>query len=63
MADTKKDLDETKRLMGALVRMKPEPHEEMKVKKRTKAASDESNARPRSRQKINKNRKSPKASG
>jgi len=31
------DLDETKRLMGALVRMKPKPHEEMKIgKKRTK---------------------------
>jgi hypothetical protein len=28
-----KELDETKRLMGALVRMKPKPHEEMKVGK------------------------------
>jgi hypothetical protein len=31
-----KSLDETKRLMGALVRMKPKPHEEMKVGKKTK---------------------------
>jgi hypothetical protein len=30
------DLTETKRLMGALVRMKPKPHEEMKVNKPTK---------------------------
>lgn len=27
-------LDETKKLMGALVRMKPKPHEEMKVGKK-----------------------------
>jgi len=27
-------LDDTKRLMGALVRMKPKPHEEMKVGKK-----------------------------
>jgi hypothetical protein len=34
MAKTSKDeLDGTKRLMGALVRMKPKPHEEMKIKK------------------------------
>jgi hypothetical protein len=34
MAKTKlTELDETKRLMGALVRMKPKPHEEMKVGK------------------------------
>jgi hypothetical protein len=29
-------LDETKPLMGALVRMKPKPHEEMKVGKKAK---------------------------
>jgi len=29
----KPTLDETKRLMGALVRMKPKPHEEMKLGK------------------------------
>lgn len=28
-------LDETKRLMGALVRMKPKPHEDMKLGKAT----------------------------
>jgi hypothetical protein len=28
-----KDLDQTKRLMGALVRMPPKPHEDMKVGK------------------------------
>jgi hypothetical protein len=31
------DLNETKNLMGALVRMKPKPHEDMKVGKKTKA--------------------------
>jgi hypothetical protein len=30
-------LDKTKALMGALVRMKPKPHEEMKVGKKAKA--------------------------
>jgi hypothetical protein len=29
----KDDLSETKKLMGALVRMKPKPHDEMKNKK------------------------------
>jgi hypothetical protein len=40
MAKTRKDdLDETKRLMGALVRMKPKLHEDMKVgKKKEKTA-------------------------
>ena len=38
MAKTSKDeLDGTKRLMGALVRMKPKPHEDMKVGKPAKA--------------------------
>jgi hypothetical protein len=32
------ELDDTKHLMGALVRMKPKPHEEMKIgKKKTRA--------------------------
>ncbi|MHB8271843.1 hypothetical protein [Bradyrhizobium sp.] len=31
------ELDETKRLMDALVRMKPKPHEEMKVSKKKSA--------------------------
>jgi hypothetical protein len=32
-------LEDTKRLMGALVRMKPKPHEEMKVGKKAKKKS------------------------
>lgn len=32
------DLDETKKLMGALVRMRPKPHEDMKIGKKKKAA-------------------------
>jgi hypothetical protein len=34
-----KNLAETKRLMGALVRMKPKPHEEMKAGKAKQAKS------------------------
>ena len=30
------DIEETKRLMGALVRMKPKPHDEMKTGKKAK---------------------------
>jgi hypothetical protein len=37
MAKSDDDLDETKKLMGALVRMKPKPHEDMKVGKKAKA--------------------------
>ena len=33
MAKKTDDVEETKRLMGALVRMKPKPHEAMKIKK------------------------------
>jgi hypothetical protein len=33
MAKQSDDLGGTKRLMGALVRMKPKPHEEMKIGK------------------------------
>lgn len=36
MAGDQKTLDETKKLMGALVRMKPKPHEDMKVGKKAK---------------------------
>jgi prephenate dehydrogenase len=37
MAEKSRDsLENTKRLMGALVRMKPKPHDEMKVGKTTK---------------------------
>jgi hypothetical protein len=35
MTDSEK-LNETKRLMGALLRMKPKPHEDMKVGKKKK---------------------------
>jgi hypothetical protein len=35
---TKDHLLETKRLMGSLMRMKPKPHEDMKVGKKKKAA-------------------------
>jgi hypothetical protein len=31
MSKTDRKIDETKRLMGALVRMKPKPHEDMKL--------------------------------
>jgi hypothetical protein len=44
-------IDETKRLMGALVWMKPKPHEEMKVgkKKPTKSvAKKRASSKPRS---------------
>jgi hypothetical protein len=36
MAKDSKEMEQTKRLMGALVRMKPKPHEEMKVGKKAK---------------------------
>lgn len=39
------DLDKTKHLMGALVRMKPKPHDEMKVG--TKKAVKKSAAKKR----------------
>jgi hypothetical protein len=46
MAKSKPDeLDDTKRLMGALVRMKPKPHEEMKVGK--KRATKKTRAAPK----------------
>jgi hypothetical protein len=34
MVKSNEGLDEIKRLMGALVRMKPKPHEEMKISKK-----------------------------
>jgi hypothetical protein len=43
-----KILNETKRLMGALVRMKPKPHEEMKVGKKAKAKKTKSTASKKS---------------
>ncbi len=54
MAGDRKTLDETKRLMGALVRMKPKPHEEMKVGKKAKREPSKPGPRPSSRQKIGK---------
>jgi hypothetical protein len=38
MAKDSKEIESTKRLMGALVRMKPRPHEEMKVGKKVNKA-------------------------
>lgn len=63
LADKRDDLGETKRLMGALVRMKPKPHDEMKVGKKPKQGIGRPTPRPSSRQKINKSRSSPKAGG
>jgi hypothetical protein len=37
VSEKKVDVEGTKRLMGALVRMKPKPHEEMKVGTKKKA--------------------------
>lgn len=34
MSKPRNDLENTKRLMGALVRMKPKPHEDMKIGKK-----------------------------
>lgn len=48
------DLDKTKNLMGALMRMKPKPHEEMKVGKKPKREAGKPAPRKGSRQKINK---------
>jgi hypothetical protein len=36
MAESSDDLKATKKLMGSLVRMKPKPHEEMKIGKKAK---------------------------
>jgi hypothetical protein len=55
MAKSDDELSGTKRLMGALVRMKPKPHEEMKVGKKREAGSPAS--RPSSRKKSGENRK------
>jgi hypothetical protein len=45
----KKDLDQTKALMGALVRMKPKPHEELKGRKTKKSATRKRSAPKASR--------------
>jgi hypothetical protein len=46
MTKSSSDIDGTKKLMGALVRMKPKPHEEMKVGKKAKAKKQ---SRPKKR--------------
>ena len=63
MVKESKQLDQTKKLMAALVRMPPKPHEEiMKVGKPKREASEPA-PRPSSRQKVGKNRSSSKAGG
>jgi hypothetical protein len=39
MVKDSKEIQATKNLMGALVRMKPKPHDEMKVGKKAKRAA------------------------
>jgi hypothetical protein len=51
----KDSLDEAKKIMGALVRMPPKPHDQMKLGKKRGSAQ----AKPRSRKK-NDNRSKPK---
>jgi hypothetical protein len=46
MAKKPDDVEETKRLMGALVRMKPKPHEEMKVGK-SKPSTKSGSSKPK----------------
>jgi hypothetical protein len=40
------ELERTKRLMGSLVRMKPKPHEEMKVGKKKKPSKSKKVQKP-----------------
>jgi hypothetical protein len=47
MAKKPDDVEETKRLMGALVRMKPKPHEEMKVGKKKQPSKKSSERKKR----------------
>jgi hypothetical protein len=48
MAKNPDKIEATKRLMGALARMKPKPHEEMKIRteKKQKATTREARRRP-----------------
>jgi hypothetical protein len=48
MAKPPEEIEKTKRLMGALLRMPPKPHSEMKVHKKTakKATARKANRRP-----------------
>jgi hypothetical protein len=52
---------EFQRVLGNLLKAPPKPHSEMKIGKKRKPA--EAGLRPRSAQKIDKNRSGPKASG
>jgi hypothetical protein len=45
MAKDPDQIEQTKRLMGALVRMKPKPHEEMKVGKKGKKKANKKTVR------------------
>ena len=60
MKKPQKDMEATSRLMGALVRMKPKPHEDMKIGKKREPAEADSR---HSNQKKDQNRNSPKARG
>lgn len=46
MVKPKDDVEDAKRLMGALVRMKPKPHDDMKVGKKRKMAQKKKIKRP-----------------
>jgi hypothetical protein len=50
MPKKEQGLEGTKRLMGALVRMKPKPHEDMKVGKRVATAKSKKSKRPKGKQ-------------
>ena len=49
MTDTNEKLQETKRLMGALLRMPPKPHSEMKLGKPTAKPKPSLARKPRSK--------------
>src|SRR4051794_23156475 len=45
MTNSKDELDETKRVIDALVRMKPKPHEEINIGKKTRRPAEEAKER------------------
>jgi len=47
-------IEDTKRLMGALVRMKPKPHEEMKVGKSKKSGERKNRSGKKSTESTNR---------
>jgi hypothetical protein len=49
MAASKDEMEGTKRLMGALVRMKPKPHDEMKVGKSSRRKKSTQNKTKKSK--------------